>query len=214
MPFINIHTHTTSASSGIAIVNVLQDFKSIKSDGWYSAGIHPWYIKESMEDEISALKKALALRNVMAVGECGLDKICVTNFELQQKIFSIHIAWANEFQKPMIIHCVKAYDEVLEVLKKEKVNVPVIFHGFNKSKELSNRIIDNGHYISFGKHLFRKNLHQTFSDIPLQYVFFETDDSEIEIGEVYKIAAEIKDISLETLIKKIAENFNKIFLKE
>ena len=193
-------------------MNVLKDFELLHSDGWYSAGIHPWYINKDIEEQLASLEKCTALKNVLAVGECGLDKVCETDFFLQQKIFSKEIQLANKIQKPIIIHCVKAFDETLHQLKNENVNVPVIFHGFNKSKELANRIIDDGHYLSFGKHLLHENLHQIFSDISLQHVFFETDDTDIEISEVYKMAAEIKNISLETLIKKIAENFNEIFL--
>ncbi len=210
MPFINIHTHTTAASSGIAIVNVLQDFKSIKSDGWYSAGIHPWYVKENMDDEISALKKALTLTNVIVIGECGLDKICATNFELQKKIFSIQIAWANEFQKPMIIHCVKAYDEVLLQLKNEKVNVPVIFHGYNKSKELATSILKEGYFLSFGKDLFREEVKIVFAEVPIEKIYLETDNSAFSIQEIYQKAAAIKHLSLETLMEKMNGNYLKL----
>ncbi len=188
----------------------MKDFDSIKKEGSYSAGIHPWCVKENMDNEISALKNALTLRNVLAIGECGLDKICANNFQLQKKLFAVQISLANEMQKPMIIHCVKAYEEVLEELKKEIVSVPVIFHGFNKSKELAARIIKEGYFLSFGKDLFRQEIQNVFAELSIEKIFLETDNSEISIQEIYLQAAAIKHISVETLIEKMNGNYLRV----
>ena len=83
--------------------------------------------------DLSALKIFSKTDSVLAIGECGLDKACDTNFKLQQQVFTTQVNWANEIKKPLIIHCVRAYGEVLSLLQKNNNKVPVIFHGFNKN---------------------------------------------------------------------------------
>lgn len=193
------------------MVNVHKNFSSVHTSCFYSCGIHPWFIEDDIERQIEELKSVVFSECVLAIGECGLDKPCKTNFTLQQNLFSRQIVMANEIQKPIIIHCVKAFDEVLLQLQQEKVSVPVIFHGFNKSKELAKRIIDNGYYLSFGKHLLHPPIQETFSEIPLDKTFFETDVSEIPIETIYEKAAMIKMIPMEEIKVIVNDNFKKIF---
>ena len=107
------------------------------------------------------------MQNVVAVGEAGLDKVCTTDFVLQQTVFSAHIQLANELQKPLIVHCVRAHAEAMQLLKKNKVKVPVLFHGFTKSKELALQLMAQGYYLSFGHGLMKNNLRTVFAALPL-----------------------------------------------
>lgn len=80
----------------------------------------------------------IASRNTLvAIGECGLDKVCKTDFVLQQEVFAAHIILANKLKKPLVLHCVKAYDEIIKMLSLHKNLVHVIFHGFNKNPLLA-----------------------------------------------------------------------------
>ena len=149
----------------------------------------------------------------MAIGECGLDKIKDTDFELQQRVFHEQILIANHVQKPLIVHCVKAFSETLELLRQAKV--PVIFHGFNRKWEIAASILKMGYYLSFGKHLLINNSNAAMV-LPLiasDRFFLETDNSGENITHIYKAAAAIRKTSEDALILQLQNNFKKVFGK-
>lgn len=157
------------------------------------------------------MKIASQQKNVIAIGECGLDRLSNTDFKLQEKIFIEQILWANEIAKTIIIHCVKAHQECLIILKEYNRTSPVIFHGFNNKLETANKILGQGHYLSFGRHIFNPVIESVFSKISLEKIFLETDDSDISIDDIYKQAAKIKNISTEQLSLQIKKNLDSIF---
>jgi TatD DNase family protein len=145
---------------------------------------------------------------VVAIGETGLDKLCKTDWSKQELSFIAHVQWANFIHKPLIIHCVKAWDEVFAALTQEKVSVPVIFHGYAKNLQLAQQITRQGYYLSFGKALEQERLQQVLNAIPVNQFFLETDDADIEIETVYDYAAaalSIDRISLSLQLQKNAE---------
>ncbi len=211
MKFINIHSHSKTATAAV-LLNVHENFQSLDSNSFYSIGMHPWYIKEADGlQEFEMLKLSSTNSNVLAIGECGLDRVCETDFELQKKYFIKQIELANEIRKPLIIHCVRAFDEVLHLLKQNHVSVPVIFHGFNKNEKVAARILNAGYLLSFGQKLMFESTAAVFKSTPLDRLFLETDDACVAIEEVYRIAAEIKGISIEQMLEQIQKNTNLVF---
>jgi TatD DNase family protein len=155
--YLNIHSHQSTAVTAGVIRNCYENFEQPEPGNWYSLGLHPWHINESAwEKEFALVEKYSRLPQVLAIGECGLDKVCGTNFELQQQVFVQHIQLANSLQKPLIIHCVKAIEETIHLLSAEKNKMPVIFHGFVKSKEAALQLVQKGYYLSFGQALQHK----------------------------------------------------------
>ena len=210
--FINIHSPHPSQPNEWAIKNLYKNFDRIESGGIYSTGLHPWFLlADNWQDQMNVLKKTSIQNNVVAIGECGLDKVCSTDMALQQAAFIAQINWANEINKPLIIHCVRAYQEVLLLLKQLDNKVPVIFHGFNKNITLANTIIDHGYYLSFGKALFQQRTKEVFAAIPLETVFTETHDANITIDSIYTEAAAAKNISVEALSLQIQKNAIAVF---
>jgi TatD DNase family protein len=213
MKFLDIHTHHQQAGKN-AIKNILQYFKQIPTTGFYTAGLHPWYLtEEKAEADLEELKSVCKNNNILAIGECGLDKACKTNFDFQQNYFAKQIQLANEIGKPLIIHCVKAYAEVLQILKENKVSVPVIFHGFNKNAQRAEQIINQGHFLSFGKYLLEDRGQEVFKLLPLDKIFLETDEAPIEIEAIYRSAALAKQMDLEILKQQIEKNAKLVFSK-
>jgi len=208
--YINIHTHKQNSKS-VSIVNCLSNFNQLPASGFYSAGIHPWYINTETEKQFIELTSISKQANVLAIGECGLDKLCKTDFALQQTYFIKQIQLAHTLHKPLIIHCVRAYNQVIQILEQQKVQVPVVFHGFNKNKVLAQALIAKGYYLSFGKHLLNISVAETFKTLPLEQLFLETDDSEMEIEEIYKTAAALKNIDVATLSKQLTKNALLVF---
>jgi TatD DNase family protein len=209
--YINIHSHKPATTNEWLIQNLYTDFEKTLLPGYYSTGIHPWYINAEWETAFSLLKKYSQHDNVLAIGECGLDKVCKTDFNLQQEVFLKQLFWANEIKKPMILHCVRAYDEIPGLLKKHHNQVPVIFHGFNKNEAVAEKIIADGHWISFGKALFQPAIKKVFAQIPLDKIFLETDDAAISIKMIYTEAAAIKQVSEETLSLQLIKNVKAVF---
>lgn len=206
----NIHTHHPAAR---AILNMSEGFEC-KDDVIYSAGLHPWFIKEETIDlEFDKLKNIVSAENIWAIGECGLDKVCRKDWQLQQRVFIDQIKLAQQVHKPLILHCVRAYEEVMHLLKEYDVHVPVIFHGFNKSLELAQQLIAKGYFLSFGTSIFSPQKASIFRQVPIERLFLETDSEDVSIDMVYAKAAAIKELSKQDLIDQIDQNILSVFGK-
>ncbi|WP_264564012.1 TatD family hydrolase [Flavobacterium sp. N3904] len=213
MKYFNLHTHKfTNQDSVLELVNQYpQEF-----DAWipyYSIGIHPWYIdKQRLESDLQIIESKLQEPNCLALGECGLDKRIEIPFELQQNVFERQLLLAQKQEKPVVIHCVAAFQEVIAIKKRLKIMAPMIIHGFSKNKQVAKELIDNGFYISFGKYLLRNpELEPVFQSIPNDRFFLETDTVEERIEEVYALAAKYKNCSIEVLQQQIQRNFAAVF---
>jgi TatD DNase family protein len=211
--YINIHTHHTKPVEGIiSIGNLYKDFEAIEPDSFYSVGLHPWYISaDAWKVEFAVVTEKSHLKNVLAIGEAGLDKVCTTDLALQQTVFAQHIQLANEVQKPLIVHCVRAHAEVIALLKQVEVKVPVIFHGFNKSKELAQQLISLGYYLSFGKGLEKQVVQEVLAALPIENIFLETDNSTASIAEIYTYAARAFQNEVESLSLQLQKNAVTVF---
>jgi TatD DNase family protein len=213
MKFFNLHTHQFSNQLDVVeLVNQYpQEFDA--AIPYYSIGIHPLYIDENrLESDFQILEQKLELPECLALGECGLDKRAETSFEVQQSVFERQLAFAEKHRKPLVIHCVAAFQELIEIKKKLKISVPMIIHGFSKKVELAKQLIDNGFYVSFGKNLLRNpELESVFKSIPNDRFFLETDTIEEGIEDVYALAAKYKEIELSELQEIVNNNYNTVF---
>ena len=211
--YFDIHTHHFKNLPNVSsIENISSDFASIQSDRKVSLGLHPWYLKaESWQDDFAVLRRYAERAEVLAIGECGLDRICEIDFDLQTLVFDKQIQLAEALRKPLIIHCVKAFSECLAKLK--NVNVPVIFHGINNKLSTVQPVIDGHYHLSFGKALLSSNeaIQYTFKKTPLTQLFLETNDTEIDIREIYKLAAQIKNIEEKEIVLQLERNFITVF---
>lgn len=212
---INIHSHFPATGTGTVIRSLYQGFEEQHPPGWYSAGLHPWYIHENeWETEMNKLSIFSKENNVLAIGECGLDKICDTPFALQQQVFAAQVQLANNVSKPLIIHCVRAFDELLKSLEANHNKVPVIFHGYRKNKVLAERLLQKGYYISFGKAILQPAMQELLQYIPLTQLFLETDDADVSIDSIYEAAAHALQIDLFSLSLQIQKNAAAVFAAE
>jgi TatD DNase family protein len=213
MQFINCHTHRyTNRENVLELVNQYpQEFDA--SIPFYSIGIHPWYIvEERLESDLIIIESKLKEDNCLAIGECGLDKRIDIPMEFQQQVFEKQLILAQKYNKGVVIHCVAAFQEVIEIKKRLNITVPMIIHGFSKSRQQAQQLIVNGFYLSFGKYLLRNpELESVFKNIPDDRFFLETDTAEETIDDVYALAAKYKDISIDELKGIIKNNFKNVF---
>lgn len=213
MEYFNFHTHQfTNQSNVVELVNQYpKDFDETIS--FYSIGIHPWYIEENRIDEdLRIIEEKLQTLNCLAIGECGLDKRIEVPFDLQISVFEKQLELAEKFNKPVVIHCVAAFQEVIAIKKKMKISVPMIIHGFSKNNQLAEQLIAAGFYLSFGKYLLKNpDLKTVFQNIPNDRFFLETDTIEESIQQVYELASEYKGLNLKELQDIILSNYKRLF---
>ncbi|MBP1224611.1 TatD family hydrolase [Flavobacterium sp. 1355] len=213
MEFFNFHTHqTTNQPNVLELVNQYpQDFEA--SIPFYSIGIHPWYITEDrIDDDLKIIEDKLQTENCLAIGECGLDKRIEVQLELQISVFEKQLILAEKYKKPVVIHCVAAFQEVIAIKKKMKISVPMIIHGFSKNDQVAGQLIKEGFYLSFGKYLLRNpELKTVFEQVPDDRFFLETDTIEETIEQVYNLASEYKNINIKELQEIISSNYKSVF---
>ena len=215
MKFFNLHTHFyTNQPDVLELVNQYpHEFNDLVPN--YSIGIHPWYIVEDrIEADFEFLESKLTDKKCLAIGECGLDKRIAISMDLQQNVFEKHLALAEKYQKPVIIHCVAAFQELIAITKNRNVSVPMIVHGFSKNELVAKELLANGFYLSFGKWLIlNPELEVVFQSVPNERIFLETDTITEEIQEVYALAAKYKNLEINSLEEIVLKNYNTVFNK-
>ena len=171
-----------------------------------AVGIHPWH---AVEGDLSLVEDAID--KVDAIGEIGLDFACDIDCETQISIFRAQLAIAERLHKPVVLHCVRAFEETMKEVGKYDLKA-VIFHGFIGSKEQAQRAVYQGFYLSFGERTFRSpKTIEALRSTPLSQLFVETDESSTPIEEIYAKIAELRGIPTTELITAAEENYNRIF---
>ena len=226
--FVDIHTHVDNQ----AVIRILDDnFEEKVLTTW---GVHPWDVSRHFDRPQGAEKShptgdlftrgecfrfaqvSIPLRSsrndVVAIGEVGLDKVHKETFEKQVEVFEEMIRLSESYRKPMIVHCVRAYSEIIEMRKKTKASMPWVIHGFNSSVETMRQLLRYDMYISLGEVLYRNENQavKILKDIPLERLFLETDVSKRDIKDVYAKAADLMGCDIEFLCNKIFENYGRL----
>lgn len=212
--YFNAHSHQiTSDPDTLTLVNVHRKWGALPAGHYCSIGIHPWYVPEDVQRALDIIYSMGQHNQILAIGECGLDTQCSTPMEVQMTVFKAQVQLANSLGKPLIIHCVRAYDAVCEVLDASAVKVPVLFHGFHKKGPWAQILIQKGYYLSYGAALMRPAdfTFQQLESLPLSQLFIETDDKELDVKTLYAKLAEIRKADLESIILQLQLNRKKVF---
>ena len=167
----------------------------------------------SIESQLESLKVNSKAQNVLAIGECGLDRNVAIDLAKQIQVFEAQIVIAESVQKPLIIHCVRCFSELISIKKRHKPSIPMIVHGYNNNLEILAQLLKNDFCISLGGALLRTNSNasKALDVIPNNRLFLETDDATICISSIYEAAAEQKGLPIEELKLLIYENFQTCF---
>ncbi len=204
----NAHTHQYINDGSIQIINRYPEQNRLENQ-FFSIGIHPWYVTENWENDLSIVWNEAKQNNCLAIGEIGIDKRATTDFDLQLKIFEQQLVIAQQLNKPVILHIVAAFDQLIALKKKHQIQQPMIIHGFSKNAHLAASLISHGFYLSFGKHFLKsKNTEEAFIQTPKDRILLETDNSDIDIHSIYNHA---KTLSTENIEQQIEQNFKTIF---
>lgn len=212
VPLIDIHTHHRKNSLDTIEVLSTSNLQDNVPNTYYSFAVHPWYIQQQTNDASNAWQH-LQNKNCIALGEVGLDKLSVVDFAKQEEVFSSLLQINTAFNLPVIIHCVKAQQELLAITK--KYNFPFVIHGFNQKEVIAQKYLEQQYYLSFGSALLidGSNAQRQLLQTPLDKIFFETDDKpDLSIIDIYEKAAALLGITIESLKKVCFENFRTIFV--
>lgn len=214
---LDIHTHQSEAvSAGRAIINreLTVDCRPVADslhEGYcYSIGIHPWRLTErNAGQQLQYLQDRLATGEFVAVGEAGLDKLAAAPMELQISVFGEQIKLSEKYKLPLIIHCVKAMDELLALKKEYQPQQAWIWHGFRGKPEQAEQLLKKGLWLSFGMRYSA----DAMKVVPDNRLFLETDDSPADIEEVLRDAAKMRGVGVERLRAAVRKNIRDIFFR-
>jgi TatD DNase family protein len=179
----------------------------------YTIGIHPWFLSDqNLDDQFITVRNMACLPEIIAIGEAGFDHLRGPSPETQFKAFEKQIILSEEIKKPVIIHCVRAWDEVLAVHKKLRPKMKWMIHGFRGQAKLADQLLSNGMYLSFWfDFVTRPESSELLQQLPVDRIFLETDGADIDILDIYKKVASDLNLTIEELKAKILRNFNDFF---
>jgi len=211
--YFDFHHHSIN-SNGIKNIRIGISEELPGENSWFSAGIHPWDIEDlEISQSLKSLSSLLINKHCVALGELGIDKNFGTNLDLQIQVFRAQVALAEEYQKKvLIIHCIKAFQEMIEEKKRRSNDFIWVLHGFNGSRELIQQLLDQGFYFSVGALLFQEKakISKHLQHIPLERLFIESDQSSIGIKDIYSRVAQLLKMDREDLNRKIEQNLKQI----
>lgn len=207
--WIDIHTHRVENQQNVfEILNKFPEDEILPNE-YFSVGIHPQQITENWQYQMNLVQEKAMDDNCLAIGECGLDRLSQTPLDVQQKVFIQQLQLAETLQKPVIIHCVRAYQELMQIHQTEKPTVPLVIHGYPKGLTLAKQLVQKGFYLSFGKLLLHSpKLQEAFVNTPADKIFLETDGADTAIKKIYDQSAALKNTCLKNQLKN---NVNRVF---
>jgi len=212
IPYIDIHTHSCGPELDLKKICVhLLGRENPLPTGNFVAGVHPWDVVNVQDPLLDFFHEPH--EGLIGVGEIGLDFARKdADKTLQTEWLNKQLAVAERSGLPVVLHCVKAYNEVQAELKKYKLK-SVVFHGFIGSPELMQQLIGQGYFLSFGEFSLRSpKTAEALGQVPLEYLFLETDDDPgADIHHIYGEVAVLRGITMEQLKEAIFNNHKRVF---
>jgi TatD DNase family protein len=232
-------------------VRAVEYARKFKTGVWAAVGIHPVHlqkrtieykddnelqpaeIKTSGEDFDHAVYLELTRDpKVVAIGEVGLDYHHFeggSNIEIpkkkQKEVFIQAIRLANEIDKPIIIHCWDAYDDLLDIIKTHPINKKGVVHSFIGGHKMAKKFIGLGYKIGLnGIITYSESYDRLIQELSLEDILLETDcpyltpvpkkgerNEPLNVKYVAEKIAQIKEISVMEVEKVTTENARKLF---
>lgn len=142
----DIHTHNPDASAD-AVIN-LEPGRELRPGRLYSVGWHPWWPAPADMEWVERMAVEPA---VVMIGECGIDRVR-SSFSLreQEELTRLHGLLAERTGKPLILHVVRAWQEIIALRRELRPVQPWIIHGFRGKPQLASDLLRAGFHISLG----------------------------------------------------------------
>lgn len=181
---LDIHTHHPAPQQNAVISMPVEEFDPMEGQ-WYSVGIHPWLTKGLTKESISKetwnlLEKLASIPQVVAIGECGIDKVNGGFLFQQLIVLQKQINLSETLGKPLILHDVKAHDVITGLKRDLKPKQNWAVHGFRGKPTVAKMLTDAGIYLSYGEKFNPESL----PVVPQHMILAETDESLLSIEEI------------------------------
>jgi TatD DNase family protein len=200
---IDIHVHLQDPAFAGQTQQIIDDLRSVGSAKWVCNGstpadwgtvarlaetcpevipcfgVHPWYVHQAGEDWETKLREYLWL-HPSAVGECGIDRWIEPRDEaLQERIFRRHLQIAAELKRPIMVHCLRAWSWLMEILASaEELPERMLLHSYGGPVEMIEPLARYGAWFSFSGSIFepkRQKLRDALLAVPKDRLLIETD---------------------------------------
>ena len=215
----DVHTHRPVPPGATAIRSLEPGEVLAPAHGYFSAGIHPWRIPEAWEEVMESLAVTAADPRCLAIGECGLDKARLkalpsgqrpAALDLQTAVFEAHVRLSETLGKPLVIHGVRAWGELIALRKRHKPRRAWLLHGFRGSPDIARALLEAGFHLSFGER-YRADALRT---VPAGRLFAETDESALPIGLIAENLARDRGDDPDEMGRILTANFRRVFFRE
>lgn len=185
--------------------------RPVPPDGvFFSAGVHP---QDALKYSCADFEPLLDSPNCLAVGECGLDRTADVPLARQTEVFRAQIEEAARRDKPLVIHCVRCFPELIRMKTDSGADaLPWVLHGFRGAKRKAFELLDAGFALSFGAGLLRDagNM-EYFAEIPLDRILIETDESPELFPQILAEASAMHLLPPAEFAAAVESNFRRIF---
>lgn len=199
--------------TSLVSIRITSATEVFETDGICSVGLHPWDATADWRDAIDIVEELSSEELVVAIGECGLDRAGNSPWIHQVDAFEYVADLVERVSKPLIIHCVKAHDELLRVHKFIDPIQPWVLHGFVKGADLARQCLDAGMILSFGAAVLKEppSLIEALRLCPSDRFLLETDTDGTPIADIYAAVAAQRGVPLEELCATLQQTFDSVF---
>ncbi len=198
----DIHTHDFPEEPGTAVVQLTPTAYCTYPGHAYSVSLHPWDIEDDWRVQMAKVAVIAMQPHVLAIGEAGLDKKkSPVPMEVQMEVFREHVRLSEMLHKPLIVHCVKAVDELLAIRKEMGVKHPWVLHGYRGGPEQAEQLRKQGIYVSLGLDYNT----ETLLDMPFKYLLLESDTYG-DVNVLYKLVSEDMEADEQSVRSLVAKN--------
>lgn len=213
--YLDFHTHLQRRQLDDSIIEIVSTSpQSTLENCYFTIGVHPWDISSLLKaPEKAYISNILSKEYCLGLGEVGLDKYKGPSIEIQSEVLKQQLELLKQFNKPVVVHCVKSFNEIIKIKREFPQISNWCIHGFNNNESIAKQLIEQGFYLSFN---IKEQQIEKFAKIlphtPINKIFFETDNYENEmIEDVYFRAAKILNTDLQQLKAQIILNAKKFF---
>lgn len=194
-------------------------------------GIHP---NDSWNEEVILDFEKLVDETVVGIGEVGLDYHYedAPSKKMQKQAFKMQMEIAQKNQIPVIVHSRDAHEDTFEMIKDFKSKYPeqnFVLHSYSSGVDYVEKYVELGVYFSFSGIVTFKNakdMQEALKMVPSDLLFFETDtpylapvphrgktNLPLYVIDIYKFAAEIKNVDVNVLVNQVNKNVETVFPK-
>lgn len=208
MPILDFHTHRLDAEGALISVDPRQ-FDPLPGR-YYSVGFHPWHdVDRLTAGDWALLERCAQHPQVLAIGETGMDTLRGCDLDIQADAFLRHLQLAHALGKPVIAHCVRTAQRLLDVRRHAGLtDVTLTIHGMRANERVARLLLDGGCFLSFGDRFNPATLAAT----PLDRLLIETDDSPTPIGDVATAVAQTLQIPTQQLQDLVTANAHRCLM--